>query len=105
MKPEDPDPLDGLLASWQMPQAKTPPDFRREVWRRVSATASEPGWIEKLAWWLLRPKREACIIAAAIMLAVLWGLTHPAEPEFTPHDAYVMSVSPFDPHHLGGRYP
>ncbi|MFO1439574.1 MAG: hypothetical protein U1F81_14735 [Verrucomicrobiaceae bacterium] len=105
MKPDDPDPLDDLLAQWQVSQAEAPPDFRREVWRRISATAPEPGWIEKLAWWLLRPKREAFIVAAAIVLAVVWGLTHPPEPEFTPHDAYVMSVSPFDPHHLDGRYP
>ena len=48
-----------------MPQAEAPPDFRREVWRRISATAPEPGWIEKLAWWLLRPKREAFIVAKA----------------------------------------
>ena len=105
MKPDDPDPLDDLLAQWQAPQAEMPPDFRREVWRRISANAPEPGWIEKLAWWLLRPKREFLIVAAAVVLAVLWGLTHPPEPKFTPHDAYVMSVSPFDPRHLESRYP
>ena len=56
-------------------------------------------------WWLLRPRREAFIIAAAVVFAVAWGLTHPPAPDFTPHDAYVMSVSPFDPHHVNGRYP
>jgi hypothetical protein len=105
MKPDDPDPLVDLLAQWQVPQAETPPDFRREVWRRISADESEPGWLEQLAWWLLRPKREALIVASAVLVAVLWGLTHPPQSELTPHDAYVLSVSPFDPHHLNGRYP
>ena len=103
MKSTDPDPLDDLLVFWHVPPAETPPDFRREVWRRISATAPEPSWIEKFAWWLLRPKREAFIIVGAVVMAVVWGLTHPPEPDFTPHDAYVMSVSPFDPHHLAGR--
>lgn len=105
MNPDDRDPLDDLLAVWQMPQGETPPDFRREVWRRVSATAAEPGWIEKFAWWLLRPRREAFILAVAVIVGILWGVTHPPEAEYTPHDAYVMSVSPFDPHHLDGTTP
>ncbi len=69
------------------------------------AAATEPGWVEKLAWWLLRPKRELLVLATTIALAILWGITHPPQPELTPHDAYVMSVSPFDPHHTNGRYP
>ena len=101
MKADDPDPLDDLLAQWQV-QAETPPDFRREVWRRIASETRDPGWVERFAWWLLRPKREVGILAIAIAMAVVWGLTHPPE-ELNPHDAYVMSISPFDPNHLGGR--
>ncbi len=104
MKTDEHDPLDDLLFEWRIREA-TPPDFRREVWRRIAADASPPGWIERFAWWLLRPKREALILATAVLLAIAWGITHPPEPEFSPHDAYVISVSPFDPHHLNGRYP
>ncbi|WP_395715752.1 hypothetical protein [Prosthecobacter sp.] len=101
MTTDDPDPLDDLLSQWQV-QVETPPDFRREVWRKVAAETREPSWIERVAWWLLRPKREALILAAVIILAIAWGLTHPPE-EISPHDAYVMSISPFDPNHLRGR--
>ena len=104
MNTDENDPLDELLSQWQVPEA-TPLDFRREVWRRIEVDPSPPGWIECLAWWLLRPRREAFVLATAILLAVAWGIAHPPEPEFSPHDAYVMSVSPFDPHHLNGRYP
>lgn len=104
MNTDENDPLDEFLSQWQVPEA-TPPDFRREVWRRIEVEPSQPGWIESLAWWLLRPRREAFVLATAVLLAVAWGITHPPEPEFSPHDAYVMSVSPFDPHHLNGRYP
>jgi hypothetical protein len=101
MKADDPDPLDDLLAQWQV-QSETPPDFRREVWRRIASETHASGWVERFAWWLLRPKREVVILSIAVALAVAWGLTHPPE-ELNPHDAYVMSISPFDPNHLGGR--
>jgi predicted tellurium resistance membrane protein TerC len=44
---------------------------------------------------------EIGIMVIAVVVAVAWGLTHPPE-ELNPHDAYVMSISPFDPNHLGG---
>lgn len=103
MKAEAPDPLDDLLAEWQ-PRVGTPPDFRREVWRRISVEISSQGWAERLAAWLLRPKREAVVFAAAVTLAVVWGITHPTEP-LDPHDAYVMSISPFDLDHLRSARP
>lgn len=101
MKSNDSNSLHELLTSWQE-QAETPPDFRREVWRRIAAEAHDPGWVERLAWWLLRPKREGVVLALVIVLAVVWGITHPPE-EINPHDAYVMSISPFDPSHLRDR--
>ena len=106
MKTNAPDPLDELLlSSWEV-TAEAPRHFRREVWQRVSTTeAEEPGWLARLAWWLLRPTREALVVAAVVILAVVWGVTHPPAARLTPHDAYVQSISPFDPHHSGTRQP
>jgi hypothetical protein len=97
MKADDPDPLDDLLAQWQV-QAEAPPDFRREVWRRIASETRA------------RLGRALCMVAAAPEArgrhprhrrrhGGRLGLTHPPE-ELNPHDAYVMSVSPFDPNHL-----
>ena len=72
----------------------TPPDFREEVWRRI-ALENPPSRSSRVAWWLLQPKRATLAAAAAVVFALLWGLTHPAQPELSPHDAYVISVSPF----------
>jgi hypothetical protein len=94
-----PDPLDKLLARWQVSE-ELPPDFPREVWRRIAARQGAESWLDHLAWWLLRPKREAILVVTAVLLAVLWGVTHPPEARFGARDAYLMSVSPFDPQHL-----
>jgi len=102
MNTDDFDPLDDLLMQWQA-RAETPPDFHREVWRRIASETRAPGWIERFAWWLLRPKREIVILSIAVLIAVTWGLTHPPDADLTPQDAYVMSISPFDPNHLSGR--
>ena len=106
MKTNAPDPLDELLlSSWEV-TAEAPRSFRREVWQRVSATeAEEPGWLARFAWWLLRPARETLVVAAVVIVAVVWGVTHPPAARLTPHEAYVQSISPFDPHHSGTRQP
>ncbi|MCF7790137.1 MAG: hypothetical protein K9N47_28725 [Prosthecobacter sp.] len=102
MHDNNPDHLDDLLAEWQ-PQVETPPDFRREVWRRIAVESINPGLIERFSWWLMQPKREIAIMTAAVVLAVVWGVTHPPEAT-SPHDAYLTSISPFDVnHHSLGR--
>jgi len=91
--------IDALLAEWREP-VDTPLDFRREVWRRVELSGPcRHGILERLAWWLLRPRRELALLALVVLFALIWGLTHPPQPELSPHDAYLMSISPFDPHH------
>lgn len=92
------DPLDHLLAAWG-PPAGPPPDFRQEIWRRIAMEAP-PSRVSYLAWWLLQPKRAFLMAAAVMIVAAAWGLTHPAGHDLSPHDAYVVSVSPFDPHTL-----
>jgi hypothetical protein len=102
MKADDTDPLDDLLAQWRV-QTEVPPDFRREVWRRIASDAPAASWVEHFAYWLLRPRREVAILLIAIGIAVAWGLTHPPATDLTPRDAYVLSISPFDPNHDSGR--
>lgn len=103
MNDHDSDPLDDLLAQWQ-PQIIPPPGFQRELWRRIAAETPQAPWIERFAWWLLRPKQTIAVITASVAVAVVWGLTHPPEP-LNPHDAYVMSISPFDSNHLNLNRP
>ena len=47
----------------------------------------------------------ALVVAAVVIVAVVWGVTHPPAARLTPHEAYVQSISPFDPHHSGTRQP
>lgn len=92
------DSLEHLLSAWG-PPVQAPPDFREEIWRRI-AMEPPPSRTAYAAWWLLQPKRAFLAAAAVVALAAAWGLTHPAGYELSPHDAYVISVSPFDPHTL-----
>ena len=91
--------IDQLLKEWTG-DTELPADFQREVWSRVEK--SELGHhaiLEKVAWWLLRPMREMALLAVVLLFAVIWGVTHPPKLDYTAHDAYLMSISPFDPHH------
>ena len=97
------DPLDQLLSEWRV-RADVPPEFRREVWQTISSRCAEPTWIEKLSWWLLQPNRKIFALAVAVMGGVILDFSLPARDELSPHDAYVMSISPFDPHHPNRRF-
>jgi hypothetical protein len=91
--------LDALLAAWQEP-VEVSRDFQREVWRRVELRGPCPhGFLERLAWWLLRPFREVVLLALVVLIALIWGRTHPPAPLLSPPEAYLISISPFDPHH------
>lgn len=97
------DPLDQLLCAWRAPETP-PPDFREEIWRRI-AVEGPPSRASRVAWWVLQPRRAIPLAAAAVILAAVWGLTHPPGPDVSPHDAYVISISPFDPHTLRAPQP
>lgn len=88
------DPLDHLLSMLGAP-AEPPPDFRQEIWRRI-ALETPPSRASYAAWWLLQPRRAFLTAVAVTALAAAWGLTHPADDDLSPHDAYVVSISPFD---------
>ena len=97
------DPLDQLLSEWQV-RAEVPPEFRREVWKAISSTCNEPTWVEKLSWWLLQPRRKILALAVAVIGGVILDFALPNSDELSPHDAYVMSISPFDPNHPNRRF-
>jgi hypothetical protein len=83
-----------------------PSDFHREVWRRLEQESSDHhAFFDQMAWWLLRPLRELILIALVALLAFIWGLTHPPTPDYSDHDAYLLSISPFDPHHYEALSP
>jgi hypothetical protein len=92
--------IDRFLAEWQQ-SVETPVEFQREVWRRVELTGPHRHTLfERIAWWLLRPMREVVVLALVILMALIWAFTHPPLPDHSPHDAYLISISPFDPHHF-----
>lgn len=92
--------IDGLLAEWQ--QSIDPPaGFQREVWRRLELLGPHKHTLfERIAWWLLRPLRGVVALALVVLMALIWAYTHPPLPDHNPHDAYLISISPFDPHHF-----
>ena len=60
-----PDPLDPLLATWQVHPPRTP-EFRRQVWARIQAVgtpATWPGYV----------RLHAGVIVGALAVAVMLG--------------------------------
>jgi hypothetical protein len=97
--------IDHLLIEWSG-ETEVSADFQREVWKRVEKSElSHHAILEKVAWWLLRPVREAALLALVLLFAVIWGITHPPKPDYSAHDAYLLSISPFDPHHYEALSP
>lgn len=96
------DPLDALLAQWQV-RNEAPPSFQREVWAKIAAHEAEPSWQERLCALLLRPSSwlTASVAAIAIGAGIAWFETLPLQ--VSPHDAYVQSISPFASLHLASR--
>ena len=39
------------------------------------------------------------LLALVVLIALIWGRTHPPAPLLSPPEAYLISISPFDPHH------
>lgn len=96
------DPLDTLLAEWQV-HRETPTSFQREVWARIAANEAEPTWKERWSALLLKPSSWFAAAAVAILIggSLAWFETRPLQ--LSPHDAYVRSISPFASHHFASR--
>lgn len=91
--------IDRLLQEWSE-EVEVTADFQREVWRRVKQSPPKfYPFFEKIASFLFGPMREVVLLALVVLVTWIWGLTHPPQPDYSAHDAYLISISPFDPHH------
>jgi hypothetical protein len=102
MKTHENDPLDSLLASWQV-RGEAPMGFQREVWNCISAGEGELAWWERFSIGLLRPLSLGCAAAAAVAVGAFVAVLETRPSSQTPHDAYVQSVSPFASVHLASH--
>ena len=86
------------LLQQHRPAAPLPPGFQNAVWRRIEAAEArkaEPGWMESLTAWLLRPRLA---LTAAIVLVVAGASLGVAQGSRNADDfvkaRYLNSVSP-----------
>jgi hypothetical protein len=92
------DPLDDLLASWQV-ETEAPPDFQRHVWHRIATDQEALPWASRvLAWWL-HPRRLAISAAAALAIGSLLGLIEAHDHQKQAREAYFTAINPLDSHH------
>ena len=88
--------IDALLIEWQE-SIEMPQSFSRDVWRRVELSGPcQHGLFERLAWWLLRPARELAFLFLVVLAALIWGLSQPPHSQSSSHEAYLVSISPFN---------
>jgi hypothetical protein len=92
------DPLDDLLALWQM-EDSTPREFQRRVWHRIAADQDHLPWHAHLLAWFLQPKQFLSSFATAIALGVIAGLLASAWHEKQAHDAYLAAINPLNGQH------
>lgn len=105
MTPPD-DPLDDLMASWQVPAA-VPERFAAGVHARIAKAALPSPW-ERFAALLFRPLPLSAATAAALAAGFLAALPirSLAETRRDPGADYLRSISPFASTSLhGDRHP
>jgi len=103
MSPPD-DPLDDLMASWQVPAA-VPERFAASVHARLAKAALPSPW-EKFAAILFQPLPLSAATAAALAAGVLAALPghSPASTQNDPGADYLRSISPFASTSLHGNH-
>jgi hypothetical protein len=103
MTPPD-DPLDDLMASWQVPAA-VPERFAASVHARIAKSALPSPW-EKFAALLFRPLPLSAATAAALTAGVLAALPgrSVADTQGDPGKDYLRSISPFASTSLHGNH-
>jgi len=92
------DPLDELLATWQV-ETTAPRDFKRRVWHRIAADQDDLPWHTHLLSWFLRPQRLLAAAAAAIAIGAFAGFLVTAWHEKQAHDAYLAAINPLNGRH------
>jgi hypothetical protein len=97
--PDDPQ-LRALLRE-SRPAPELPPGFQDAVWRRIEraeVSAARPtaaDWLDRLAAWILRPRRALAAAAAMLLLGISLGIAQGAShANDLARQRYVNSVSP-----------
>jgi hypothetical protein len=96
--PENHDPLDDLLASWQV-EAEAPRDFQRQVWHRIAADQEDIPWTARLLSWWLQPRRLFVSAVACLALGSFMGLVDAGWHQKEGREAYFSAINPLDGHH------
>ena len=92
------DPLDELLASWQV-EGRAPADFQRQVWHRIAADRRDIPWFAHLLAWWLHPRRLALSAAASVAIGIGLGLLAADRHASQAREAYFSAINPLDSHH------
>ncbi len=92
------DPLDDLLAQWQV-EAEAPGDFQRQVWHRIAAGQEALPWSARLFSWWFQPRRLLLSAAAAIACGGLLGLIDAGIHQQQARAAYFSAINPLDSGH------
>jgi hypothetical protein len=92
------DPLDDLLAAWQV-ETQAPADFQRHVWQRIAVDQEALPWTARLLSWWLQPRRLIASAAAALSLGALLGLIDATWHQHQARTAYFTAINPLDSHH------
>ncbi len=93
-----PDPLDDLLAVWQV-EAEVPVEFRRQVWHRIAADQEALPWSARLLSWWFQPRRLLASVAAAVLFGGLLGFVEANVHQKEAKAAYFSAINPLDSQH------
>lgn len=108
MKPDNLDPLDDLIGSWQV-ELPTPTEFNRRVWQQIAVDRADIHWAELLLSWLIVPRRLIAATALAIIFGMLTGFAVSKAHQAEGKHAYFSAIDPLSkdhaPTHLSQRQP
>lgn len=92
------DPLDELLATWQV-EVSSAPDFQRQVWHRIASDQEDLPWTAYLLSWWLQPRRLLLSAVASLALGALVGWIEAGWHQTQAREAYFSAINPLDDHH------
>ncbi len=93
-----PDPLDDLLATWQV-ETRTPAGFQRQVWHRIAADQKALPWATRIFSWWFQPQRLLVSAAVAIAIGGLVGFIEAGVHRRDAREVYFSAINPLDREH------